>query len=158
MKLSGQKGITLIALVITIILMMILIGIGIEYGGDAINKAKLEDRKTDMISIKTRAKIIAEQYNFQDRENLVGTKYTEDTDFDKQIVDNAFSEFTEEEMDNLYIWTQEDLNNEGLNTIEVFSDSYYIVYYNLEDANSCEVYFSMGVDGNYSLTELQEME
>ena len=158
MKLSGQKGITLIALVITIILMMILIGIGIEYGGDAINKAKLEDRKTDMISIKTRAKIIAEQYNFQDIENLVGTKYTEDTDFNKQSADNAFSGFTEEEKDNLYIWTQEDLNNEGLNTIEVYSDSYYIVYYNLEDTNSCEIYFSMGVDGKYSLTELQEIQ
>ena len=53
MKIKTQKGITIIALVISIILMLILVAVGIEFGGDALKEAKLEDIKTDMISIKT---------------------------------------------------------------------------------------------------------
>ena len=74
MNLKIEKGITLVALVITIIIMLILVGVGLHFGGDAVETAKLEDIKTDMISIKTKAKIVAEQYNFKDIENLVGTK------------------------------------------------------------------------------------
>ena len=68
MNLKKEKGITIVALIITVILMLILVGVGIDFGTDAINKARLEDIKTDMISIKTRAKIITEQYNFKDIE------------------------------------------------------------------------------------------
>lgn len=157
MKFKEKKGITIVALVVTVVIMLVLLGVAVEYGSSAINRAKLEDRKTDMISIKTRAKIIAEEYNFNDIENLVGTQYTEDTSFNKQDIDSVFSEFTEDEKDNLYIWTQNDLNNEGLNTIEIYTDDYYIVYYDLENTNQCEVYFSRGINGKHSLTELQEL-
>ena len=76
MNLRMEKGITIIALIITIILMLILAGVGIHFGTDAIDKAKLEDIKTDMISIKTKAKIIAEQYNFKDIDSLIGSQIT----------------------------------------------------------------------------------
>ena len=73
-----ENGITIIVLIITIILMLILAGVGIHYGTGAINKAKLEDIKTDMISIKTKAKIIADEYNFEeDVEDKKGTEVTD---------------------------------------------------------------------------------
>ena len=49
MDLKKEKGITIIALIITIILMLILAGVGMHFGSDAIERTRLEDIKTDMI-------------------------------------------------------------------------------------------------------------
>lgn len=144
MSLNKEKGITLVALIITIILMIILAGTGVYLGDKAIDKAKLEDIKTDMISIKTKAKIIAEQYNFKDIENLVGS----------QITDEEATKLGIENSENIRKWSSSDLNSQGLSTIE--GDT-YIVNYNLEDTNSCEVYYLKGYQGKYSLTELKDI-
>lgn len=142
MNLNKEKGITVIALIITVIIMLILAGVGIHFGTDAIDKAKIEDIKTDMISIKTKAKIIAEQYNFKDIDSLVGTQITDEEATKLGITNN----------ENVRKWTNDDLKNQGLPTIE---GDIYIVSYNLKETNSCEVYYSEGYDGKYSLTELQ---
>ena len=144
MSLNKEKGITLVALIITIILMIILAGTGVYLGDKAIDKAKLEDIKTDMLSIKTKAKIIAEQYNFKDIENLVGS----------QITDEEATKLGIENSENIRKWSSSDLNSQGLSTIE--GDT-YIVNYNLEDTNSCEVYYLKGYQGKYSLTELKDI-
>ena len=157
MKVKKQNGITLVALIITIVIMLILVGVVMYFGEDAIDTAKLEDIKANMFSIKTRAKIVADKYNFKDIENLVGTKYTEDTIHDKQKLESVFSTFTDEQKSYLYIWTQEDLNNNGLNSIKVDTQSFYVVYYNLGETNSCQIYYSNGYQEKYSLTDLQDM-
>lgn len=171
MILKIEKGITIVALIITIILMLILVGVGTYYGGDALDKARLEDIKTNMISIRTKAKIVAEQYNFKDIDNLVGTKLdTDDSEGGIQSGDYSVSnelkqllESKNEEgeslidIDNLYVWTKEDLNNQGLNTIDTDNSEFYIVYYNLNDTNKCEIYYSQGFEGKYTLTELENM-
>ena len=144
MNSNKENGITIIALIITIILMLILAGAGIHFGREAVNKAKLEDIKTDMISIKTKATIIAEHYNFEDIENLVGNPITEE-EANKLGIENN---------DNIRKWSSSDLNNQGLSTIE--GDT-YIVSYNLEDTNSCEIYYLNGYQGKYSLTEMQDI-
>ncbi len=144
MNLKRENGITIIALIITIVVMLILLGVGLHFGSDAMDKAKLEDIKTDMISIKTKAKIIAEQYNFKDIENLVGTSIT-DEEANKLGITNG---------DNVRKWSNDDLNNQGLTTIP--GDT-YIVNYNLEDTNGCEIYYSKGYQGKYSLTELKNI-
>ena len=145
-----QSGITIVALIITIVIMLILAAITIELGNDVVDNAKIEDIKTNMLSIKAKAKIVAEQYNFKDIENLVGTKYTEDTQFNKSNLNSVFSAFPEEK-DNLYIWTQEDLNNQGLNTIKVDTDNFYVINYNMDNF---EIYYSNAIEGKYSLSEL----
>lgn len=144
MNLNKEKGITLIALIITVILMLILIGVGIDYGTDSIDKAKVEDIKTDMISIKTRAKIIAEQYNFKDIESLVGSQIS-DEEAQKLGITNS---------EQIRKWSGDDLNNQGLSTIE---GDIYIVEYSLEDPNKCEVYYLEGYENMYSLTQLQDL-
>lgn len=144
MNSNKENGITIIALIITIILMLILAGVGMHFGREAVNKAKLEDIKTDMISIKTKATIIAEHYNFKDIENLVGNPITEE-EANKLGIENN---------DNIRKWSSSDLNNQGLSTIE--GDT-YIVSYNLEDTNSCEIYYLNGYQGKYSLTEMQDI-
>lgn len=145
MNLNKESGITIIALVITLILMLILVGVGIHFGTDAIDKAKLEDIKTDMISIKTKAKIVAEQYNFKDIENLVGSL----------ITDEEAKTIKVENSNQVLKWSSEDLNNQGLSTI---NGDEYIVAYDLDNPNNCEVYYLNGYEGKYSLTDLQNIE
>ena len=142
MNLNKENGITIIALIITIILMLILAGVGMHFGNRAIDKAKLEDIKTDMLSIKTKALVIAEKYNFKDIEDLVGTSITNEEANKLGITNN----------DNVRKWSKEDLNNQGLTTID---GNIYIVNYSTDGNNTCEVYYLNGYQGKYSLTELQ---
>lgn len=146
MNLKNEKGITIIALIITIILMLILVGVTVKVGTKEISKAKLEDIKTEMISIKTRAKIVKDKYDFKDIDNLVGTKLSEATDYNTEAV-----VIPDESKENCYIWTQEDLNSQELSSIKVDKDKFYVVYY----GDDIEIYYSKGVDGKYSLTDLQ---
>ena len=146
MNLKNEKGITIIALIITIILMLILVGVTVKVGTKEISKAKLEDIKTEMISIKTRAKIVKDKYDFKDIDNLVGTKLSEATDYNAEAID-----IPDASKENCYIWTQEDLNSQELSSIKVDKDKFYVVYY----GDDIEIYYSKGVDGKYSLTELQ---
>ena len=53
-------------------IMVILVGVAINYGSGTLVKAKLEDIKTDMLSIKSRAKIVVDEYNYKDIEELEG--------------------------------------------------------------------------------------
>lgn len=146
MNLKNEKGITIIALIITIILMLILVGVTVKVGTKEISKAKLEDIKTEMISIKTRAKIVKDKYDFKDIDNLVGTKLSETTDYNTEAI-----VIPDESKENCYIWTQEDLNSQELSSIKVDKDKFYVVYY----GDDIEIYYSKGVDGKYSLTDLQ---
>lgn len=144
MNLKIENGITIIALIITVVVMIILAAVGIEYGNDAINNAKLEDIKTDMISIKTKAKIVAEQYNFKDIESLVGSTITEDEATKLNLINS----------ENIRKWSSDDLKNQNLAKIE---GDKYVVSYNLDDPNNCEVYYIKGYEGKYSLTELKDI-
>lgn len=146
MNLKLENGITIIALIITIILMLILAGVGMHFGSGALDKAKLEDIKTDMISIKTKAKIITEQYNFKDREDLVGSKAS-----DEEIQKLGL---TEKEKNQIRKLSSEDLSNQGLSSIE---GDVYVVYYDKSNPNNCEVYYLNGYQGKYSLSELQDI-
>ena len=144
MNLKVEKGITLIALIITIIVMLIILGIGMYFGTDAIETAKLEDVKTDMISIKTKAKIIVEQYNFKDIDALVGDEISNE-EANKLGISNK---------DNARKMSSSALESQGLSKI---NGDEYIVYYNLDDPNNCEIYYIEGYDGRYSLSELQDI-
>ena len=64
MKVKNNKGITLIALTITIIILLILASITIYSGKESIKKAQLESLKTNMLLIKAKAKEYVEQASF----------------------------------------------------------------------------------------------
>lgn len=142
MNFKIENGITIVALVITIVLMLILAGVGMHFGTSAIDKAKLEDIKTDMISIKTKAKIVAEQYNFKDIDTLVGSA----------ITDDEATKLGRPNSDKILKWSSSDLSNQNLSNIK--GDT-YVVFYDLDNPNNCEVYYLNGYEGNYSLTQLQ---
>lgn len=147
---KNDKGITLTALIITIIIMIILVGVGVKFGTSAIEKAKLEDIKTNMLSIKTKAKTIEEKYLFGDIEELVGIE------LDKETLNSALQNELEDKT--VYKWDQGILNEQGLTQIKADNTNFYIVYYDT-DSSTCEVYYSAGYTINgqtkYSLTDLE---
>ena len=112
--------------------MLIIIGISVHYGLDAIDKATLEDIKTNMISIKTRAKIIADEYNYGDIDSLKGV-----------TTQSSVLQSLGLEGENYYTWDKATLTEQGLSNIE---ENAYIVHYNLENPNECEVYYIDGFE------------
>lgn len=62
---NNVKGITLIALTITIVLLLILAGISLYSGKETIEKAKLQELKTNMLLIQAKAKEYVEEVNFR---------------------------------------------------------------------------------------------
>ena len=144
MNLKNEKGITLVALIVTVIIMLILVGVTIHFSTDAVKKANLEDIKTNMMSIKTRAKIIAEQYNFKDIENLVGSNIS-DEEAQKLGLTNS---------DKILKWSSGDLASQNLSAIEADA---YVVSYDLDNPNNCEIYYLEGYEGKYSLSQLKDL-
>ena len=54
------------------------------------------------------------------------------------------------ENSNLYILSQEELNNEGIKDVSINNNEFYVV-----DYNSGEVFYSLGINGKYKLSEIQ---
>jgi len=65
MELRNNSGITLIALVITVIVMLIIAAVTIHGGTQVIKEAKVEDIKTNMLLIQAKLKIYVEQAKFE---------------------------------------------------------------------------------------------
>ena len=78
MKKNKNRGITLASLVITIIVLLIIAGISVYSGTDIIKRAKLEELKTNMLLIETKAKECVENANFKlgKTDNLGDTEKT----------------------------------------------------------------------------------
>ena len=147
-----DNGITLIALIVTIIIMIILATIVVDFSTKAIDKAKLEDIKTNMLLIQGKSQTIYEKYLFKEIEELTGILYSEQNTY--VISDGLLNHLNVE--DDIYIWGEEALNENGLGTIKTDEQTFYIV-----DYTTSEIYFSKGYEYNdsiyYSLTELQEL-
>ena len=78
-KLREAKGITMVALVITITVMLILATITINLGKETIKQTKLESLKTDMLLIEAKAKEYVESASFE-----LGTKDNTPTEGESQ--------------------------------------------------------------------------
>lgn len=129
----NSKGITLVVLIMTIIIMLILAGVTLHFGMEATNKAKTEDIKTNMITVKTKAEIIAEKNSFDaNNQVLIGLAIENNNTYEisadlRNILNTQEGEGSKYQK--CYIWTQEDLNSLGLNTIKVDFSNFYIVDY-----------------------------
>ena len=72
----NEKGITLVALIVTIIVMIILAAATIYIGIEVVSRARVEEVKTNMLAIQGRARIIGERYAFGEGE-LIGIEVTD---------------------------------------------------------------------------------
>ena len=169
-----NRGITMVALVITIVVLLIIAGISIGVGNNAIKNSKLENLKTNMLLIEVKAKEQIENAKFR-----LGTSFDKATEEEKtNRVNTAKSEFTGEEIvdgnifnnnikedntNNIYYYKLSTQNLIDMGLKNVKSDEkngYYIVKYNLQDS-TIEIYNTEGFDdeGNvvYSLTDIKQV-
>lgn len=156
----NNKGITIIALIITIVLTLILLSVVIKFGTNEIDRAKIEDLKSTMLLIKGRAQVSKEKTNFEKDYSEKGVIQINDNltlpegkIYDLSSIQSELNALADKSQ--LYIWEQTALNNNGID-YEITSDDFFVI-----DYNNMEVYSSIGYsfEGRtyYSLSQLQEL-
>ena len=150
--LKNEKGISFIALIIILVIIIGLVAIGIHYGKKQIETVDFETIKTDMISIKGKIKIISEKNSINSKDtSLQGIPLNlENNETGYEISEELKTKLAGLKKAKLYIIDQDTLNNNGLGSIKSSNTKFYIV-----DYTSCEVYYSLGYQGLYSLTEIE---
>ena len=168
MKVKKEKGVTLIALTITIIVLLIIAGIAIYSGKETIQKANLEALRTNMLLIEAKAKGVVEEANFQlgpdfQKESEIGTIRN-----DLYVTENKLQKLSDSGItvssgiptgDNVYVFTQETASLWALDNVysELEDGEYYIIEFNEREA-TVEIYNTIGYQGYYSLTDIDELE
>lgn len=129
---KNNKGITMISLVITIVILLIIASISIGSGSRAITSSKLENLQTNMLLIEVKAKEYTGNANFD-----LGTSIDSVTDEEKSNrITKAKSELVGEEITDSSIFS----GNINKTNEEISSDnSNYIYYYKLTSENLIEL-------------------
>lgn len=176
MSLNNNKGVTIVSLVITIIVLLILSSIAINSGTESIDKANLESLKTNMLLIKAKAKEYVENASFKNgtaennddvaKKELKGKEVTDINEYSEQLKIELKKELGDKKF--LYNLCRNE-NNEitdsiltqmGLKDISVSDAEQYLVLYDIENVE-VEVYNTKGYtkDGTtyYSLSEIENL-
>lgn len=137
---NDKKGITMISLVVTVIILVILTGVSIKVGMELTQEGKFQNVQVNLLSIKTECEKIANDKAIGEDVELYGV----------QITDQA-SEY--------YGWyklSQGELNNMGLKDAKASDD--YFVNYNLERTADVDIAYGKGVKYNdhtyYKLSDI----
>lgn len=170
-----NKGITMISLMVTIVILMILATITMYYGNSAMKEAKLQDLKTNMLLIQAAVKGDLEKYHFetsnlsnanekeaQKSNYLKGTKLANPQNELKQEIFNEIKEDYPQIDGNFdyYYLNTSDLMELGIKDVESSNeDGHYIVAYSMNSIypNIVEVINTKGYLGNYTLSRIQAL-
>ena len=163
MNIKKQNGVTLIALIVTIIILTVIASIAIYSGSGTIKKAKLEEIKTNMLLIEAKAREYVEDANFKMGINPDDAKknqvrndiYVNEAKLTK--TSSVPSNVNVKDINNCYDVTNDTLNSWGLDKIEVEENEKYIIEFDEQNA-SVEIYNTLGYDGKYSLTDIEKIE
>ncbi len=150
-----ENGLSMRALIIIVVLLGIVIFLGFRYVKNYINNEKDEDIKTIMLLIQGKVTEIGNKHTVDEETNsLVGIKLDfENNNEEYNIPEELMNILKNREEAELYILTQDDINNMQIKDVTVDSDVFYIV-----DYSTNEVFYSIGINGKYSLSELEEKE
>ncbi len=141
MNIKQDKGITLLVLAITIVVMLIIAGISLYEGKNIVKNAQLENIKTNMLLIQAKGKIIAEEANFnktttesgEEQIQYLGIELNVAVENDSILSNSISNVLQSEEMDKYYVLEQQDLDTMGLNKIETSDGVYYLINYETEE-------------------------
>ena len=164
MNIKNNKGITLITLTITIIVLAIIAGITVYSGIDTVKRTNLESMRTNMLLIQAKAKEYVEEANFKIGQNSDVTEKS-------KIVTDIFSSIgckspypdipTINGNDTRGYWLVTETTFEKMGLTKIYDDLQDGENYLLKvdvDKITVEVYNTLGYQGNYSLTELEELQ
>lgn len=146
-----DKGIALIVLIIIIVIIGIIIWTGIQYAKRYIKNQEIEDIKEKMLAIQSIITNINNKHIVDEENNLlIGTKIELDNNSSEYSISVELKKvLLSMEEANLYILNQEELENHGIKDIHISNTEFYIV-----DYNSGEVFYSLGINGKYKLSEM----
>lgn len=161
MIVKSEKGITLLVLVITIIVLLILAGVGITQVGDILEQVNKETICTDMLLIQAKSKVLNEKANFNKDETILkGQKISEVTNNEQinNLTSKGVIDTAEENYAKYYVWNKQVIEELKLGLENIEENQIYIVNYATE-----EVIYPQGykhTDGNtyYKLSELLTLE
>ncbi|MCI9287048.1 MAG: hypothetical protein HFJ57_03590 [Clostridia bacterium] len=151
---KNSKGITLVSLVITIIILMLITSVTVYTGTNVIKQVTLQNVNTDMMLIKAKVKTMEEQAKFnKDNSNYKGTPLIDVHDNKK--IDKLVDEEIVEDITKYYLLSKEDLNSMGLEKIDI-ADGYLVNY------ESEEIIYVRGLkkDDNmyYKLSDIKDLK
>ena len=157
-----EKGITLIALIITVIILLIIAGVAVYEGKDSIEAAKLEELRTNMLLIQAKSREYVEEATFKMGINPEESKKTEvrqavyEQDAQLEKATSVPSEFGVSDTSTCYWLTQDAQNAWGLEDMELEENERYLIKFD-EVNESVEIYNTIGYNGKYSLTDINNM-
>lgn len=159
-----EKGITLVALTVTVVVIMIIAGITVNYGLGLIKEVKVQDLRTNMLLIQAKAKECIEEVSFQKAnvtdaatieqikaENLKGTKISENSQIQTLALNT--NKINSSKIDEYYYLTEEDLENMGIQDLNTENYGWFIVRYDIDNIK-IEVINTFGFEGKYTLEEI----
>ena len=169
--LKENKGITLTALVVSIIVIMILAGISITQGSNLIKTTKVENYVTNMITMRAKVKIYGEEINAEtwDAENKSEERaklYEEKYGMTKSSNQTELESKVDEKVNKgngieCYNITKETLKKMGLDDItQDMNDGDYVVAFDAGDYKNLDIIYTPGIEYEkvtyYTLSKLQE--
>lgn len=153
---KNQKGVTIMALVITILLLIMLTAVSLNTGYSVLKDIRVGRIISHMVLVKAKAETIYEQHQFN-REELIGTPTQ--IDFLSEEEKGKILEKTEKgnfEQLTWYQWDANTLISQGLDANLLGNDEYFYVNYEF-----AEIVYSQGTSFDsqtyYSLTGLNQM-
>lgn len=160
---NRTEGVTLLALVVTIAVLLIIAGITVYSGKDTIERAKLEELKTNMLLIQAKARGYVEDATFKmginpddDKKNQVREEvYVQNAKLEK--ANSIPSDFGIADTTTCYWLTSDAQTNWGLSKMKLDSNERYLIQFNETNA-TVEVYNTEGYNGKYSLTDIDKIQ
>ncbi len=168
--LKEEKGITLVALIIMVIVIIILAGISLTQGSELLKTTKVETYVTNMITIRAKAKVYAEEVNagtwdVQDKSAKRNELYSEKYNMTKPSNESELISKVDENVNKgngveFYQITKETLTKMGLEDLaKDVNDGDYVVAYDAGDYTNLDIIYTKGIEYNgkklYTLSSLQ---
>ncbi len=142
MKIKSNKGVTLIALVITIVILAIIATVAVLSGVDMSESAKFENVETSLLLIQSKIKVLAEKY-------VIGEITAADL-YGDVVTDGGT-------YDGWYLLDQDDLYDLGVSDLDKDS-GYYVQYVDINGDVSVDVAYGAGITYNgttyYKLSDI----
>lgn len=151
---KNSKGITIVSLVITIIILMIITSVTIYTGSNVIKQVTLQNVNTDMMLIRAKVKTMEEQAKFnKDNSNYKGTPLI--NVLDNKKIDKLVDEGIVEDVTKYYLLSKDDLNSMGLEKVDIADG--YLVNYETE-----EIIYVRGLEKDdntyYKLSDIKDLK
>lgn len=168
--LKENKGMSIRALIIMIMIILIIAGISLVEGMSLIKKTQMENLMTNMITIRAKAKVYSEEVNAEvweaedkkaKRKELYLEKYNMSVPSNEaELISKVDNSINNENGCECYEITKETLAKMELNElVDETNNGDYIVVYNSEDYNNLEIIYQPGIQYNnntyYTLSSIQ---